>query len=344
MAAAPLSLRKCRILAAIVEHYIRTGEPVGSKVLAQALGNAVSSATIRNEMAELDEMGYLEQPHTSAGRIPTAPAFRLYVDQLMPHRRLEEEGRRDIDRRLAPALGDPDRLVSEAAETLASLTGCAAVSTPPTEREARVRRLETMVISPHLAAAVLMTDSGLIRNRLCRFTAAPDPVALHSMATALQARFDGARLGEITTGAMQELLTAFGDYGAQMMPLLTAVLELARDAAEAEITLKGEWNLLRHPDYDSDRIRALLGYLTRQELLGDMLAGAPAGLQVLLGSESTRPELKGSSLILTRYRGAGGGSGTIGVIGPVRMDYAAAIPRIEYLADTLTRLLLQLTE
>ncbi len=338
-----LSERKRHILAAAIETYIRTGEPVGSKVLVGALGNAVSSATIRNEMAELAAMGLLEQPHTSAGRVPTAPAFRLYIDRLMPRRPLEEEGRRRIDA-LLPRESDPERLIADAAGALAMLTGCAAVTTPPNEQGAAVRRLEVMPISSRMAAVVMMTSSGLIRNRLCSFDRPVGGEALGRMTARLQEEFGGVPLSEITLPRVQGAVSLFGEDGLQMVPLLTALLDLARETAEVEVTLKGQLNLLRHPDYDSERARLLLGFLAQQELLTTMLNSCSGGLRVVLGSESVRPELTGSSMIVTHYRGGNGGAGTIGVIGPLRMDYAATIPRIEYLAESLGRLLGRLAE
>lgn len=138
-----LGERKQKILTAIIDSYIQTGEPVGSKALVEMLGNAVSSATIRNEMAELASWGYLEQPHTSAGRIPTAKAFRLYIDHLMRRQALSDEDQKDIDDMLAGSAGDPERLIGEASQALAESTGCAAVSTTPSEqnpRRSRTRR------------------------------------------------------------------------------------------------------------------------------------------------------------------------------------------------------------
>lgn len=341
---AELSERKQRLLAAMIEAYIRTGEPVGSKALVELMDNAVSSATIRNEMAELTQMGYLTQPHTSAGRVPTAPAFRLYIDRLMPRRPLDEERRQDIDRMLSGAGNDPERLIADAADTLAALTGCAAVSTSPSEQDATLRRLEMMRISPRTAAVVMMTSSGLIRNRLCCFDHPVSAERLHEMAQRTEKRFGGMPLSDITLPTVQGLAMSLGADGLHMAPLFTTLMELAQEAAEAEVTLRGQLNLLQHPDYDSERARLLLGFLSRQELLTNMLAACTGGLRVVLGSESVRPELTGSSLIVAHYKGGNGGDGAIGVIGPLRMDYAATIPRIEYLATALSRTLERLSE
>lgn len=162
-----LGERKQKILTAIIEAYIQSGEPVGSKTVVEKLDNAVSSATIRNEMAELSSMGFLEQPHTSAGRIPTAQAFRLYIDKLMKRRRLAEEAQRELDELLKSSASDPERLIEEASQALAATTGCAAVTTTPDQQSASIRRIEVMRVSPRSAALLLMTNVGVLRSRMC---------------------------------------------------------------------------------------------------------------------------------------------------------------------------------
>ncbi len=339
-----ISERKQRILAAMIDAYVATGEPVGSKWLADALGNAVSSATIRNEMAELSAAGLLTQPHTSAGRVPTATAFRLYIDRLMPHRSLSLEQKRDVDRVLLSAGSDPARLVRVAAELLATVTGCAAVSTSPSEQGATVRRLEVMYISSRMAAVVLMTASGVIRNRLCSFDRPVSAAALHETAAALEACFGGHPLSDITLPAVQGMVLSFGEEGLYRMPILTALLELASEATATEVTLKGQLNLLQYPDYSAERALRLLGFLSHSELLTALLTPPADGVQVVLGGESVYPELDGSGVITARYRGGNGGEGALAVIGPQRMNYAVTIPRMEYLASALSRLLGRLAQ
>ena len=161
--------RKKKILAAIVDAYIETGEPIGSKFLVERLEEQVSSATVRNVMAELAAEGYLEQPHTSAGRIPTAPAFRFYIDHLMCEDALSDEDQENIDTALRRLSDSPDQLVEEASRILATTTGYAAVTTTPDQHGSAVRRIELMPLSTRKAAMLLVTDSGVLRNRTCRF-------------------------------------------------------------------------------------------------------------------------------------------------------------------------------
>lgn len=334
-----LGERKEKILAAVIEAYVRTGEPVGSKALVEALDNAVSSATIRNEMADLAAMGYLEQPHTSAGRIPTAKAFRVYIDRLMPHKTLPEDKRRRIDEQLAVASNDPEKLIDAAAQALAAVTGCAAVSTTPSEESASIRRIEVLPVSAHAIALLLMTGSGVLRSRVCRFDTVIEAAGLEKLTNALTAAFTGMPLGDVGLPQIQGLLVSLGTDGLPLAPALTGFYELVQESAEAEVLLRGQLNLLQHPDYELERARSLLSFLAQRELLAHMLTAHPGGLRVVLGNESPQPELDGSSIIVTRYTMSGGGNGSIGLIGPLRMDYADTIPQLEYFAKAVGRLL-----
>lgn len=339
-----LGERKQRILAAIIDEYIRTGEPVGSKVVVERLEQAVSSATIRNEMADLAAMGYLEQPHTSAGRVPTAPAFRLYIDHLMHRRPLPAQSRQTIDHMLEGAASDPDRLIEGAVQALAEATGCAAVSTSPYEQEACIRRIELMPMEGRSLALLLMTGSGTLRSRVCRTPHRLDPESIRLIARALNDNFLHRPVSAISLADVQGLLWSLGEYSLIVAPVLTGFYELVQEAAAADILLTGQLNLLQHPDYELPRARELLRFLTRRDLVADMLTAYPGGLRVVLGSESERPELSGSSIIITRYALGDGTSGAIGLIGPLRMDYAATIPRLEYFANQVGKLLTELLD
>lgn len=331
-------------MSAIVNAYIRTGEPVGSKTLVELLGNGVSSATIRNDMAELAAKGFLEQPHTSAGRIPTAKAFRLYVDTLMPRTALSESERAAFDTALEMAAGDPDRLMEQASALLAQQTGCAAVAATSNQQGASIRRIELMCAGARTAAVLLMTDGGGLRSRVCRLDTACDIQVLAQLSEALNAEFAGKPLSAVGMAQVQRLVLQLGIHGLSYAPVLTAFAELVRECTEADIRLSGQLNLLQHPDYQLDRARALLSFLSRRELLAGMMT-APAGeLCVVLGSESPRPELYGSSVIVTRYAVGENNEGTLGLIGPLRMDYAQAIPRLQYVAQTVSRLLAAMME
>lgn len=337
-----LGARKQQIVSAIVDAYIQTGEPIGSKTLMYALDQAVSSATIRNDMADLAAAGFLAQPHTSAGRIPTAKAFRFYIDRLLACRPLSEACRHEIDGVLETASGDPEKLITVASELLAHETGVVAVVATPDQKGSAVRQIELLRIGTRSAAVLLMTDSGNLHSRVCRLDAECDASVLVQIAEHLNREFAGKALSEIGVAQAQRLLVQLGGYGLCYATLITAFIELVRESARADVQLSGQLNLLQHPDYPLDQARSLLTLLSRREWLDGMLTAHPEGLRVVLGSESPRPELNGSCIIMTRYALGDRNNGALGLIGPVRMDYAQAIPRLQYVAQSVGRLLTQL--
>lgn len=336
-----LDPRKARILSLIIESYIDTGEPVGSKALAEMLGNCVSSATIRNDMAALTAMGYLEQPHTSAGRLPTAKAFRVYIDQLMDRHPLTKKDQQAIDDKLRAAAGDPLQLLEDASRALAEATGFAAVAAQPEQTDTSICRIDVMQMSPRNMAVVLVPENGTPRTRMCRCQRDIPSAVTVALSDYLSRRFLDRPLSCVTLEEMQKILLDLGEAGLAVAPILSAFYELAQECAASEVMLSGQMNLLRHPDYELESARSLMGFLDERKRLGDVLTHQQDGLQIVLGSERL-PELNGSSMIVTHYSLGSRGQGTIGIIGPVRMNYAETIPRIEYFANAIGRLLSEL--
>ena len=337
-----LGARKQQIVSAIVDAYIRTGEPIGSKALVVALDQAVSSATIRNDMADLAAAGFLAQPHTSAGRIPTAKAFRFYLDRLLAYRPLSETSKQEIDEVLGAVAGDPEKVIAAASELLAHETGVAAVAATPDQTLTCIRRIELIAVGERSAAILLMTDNGNLHSRVCRLDTGCEAAVLSEIAALLNTEFAGQTLSAIGMAEAQRLFVKLGGFGLAYAPLTTAFLELVSESAEADIRLSGQLNLLQHPGYPAERARSLLGLLARREWLNGLLTAHPEGLRVVLGSESASPELDGSCIIVTRYALGEQENGALGLIGPVRMDYAQAIPRLQYVAQSVGRLLTEL--
>lgn len=334
--------RKAKILSLVIEAYIETGEPIGSKALAEQLEDRVSSATIRNDMAALTAMGYLEQPHTSAGRLPTAKAFRLYIDKLMHRRPLDERERREIDERLNAAAGDPQQLLESASRALADATGlAAAVAADPGRADGTLRRIDIMQMSARNMAVVIVPDNDVMRSRMCHCRQDIPNAVTMGLSNFLSRRFLGCPLSAITLDSVQEVLTQLGGGGAALLPILSTFYGLVREAAASQVLLSGQMNLLRHPDYALENARPLMDLLDERQKLGDVMQSQQGGLQLILGSDEL-PELSGSSMIVTHYSLGHRGKGTIGIIGPVRMNYADAVPRIEYFAGAIGKLLAEL--
>jgi len=311
--------------------------------LAEKLGNCVSSATIRNDMAVLTAAGYLEQPHTSAGRLPTAKAFRLYVERLMDRRALTLQDRVDMYNMLRAISGDASRLLEDTCRALADLTGLAVMASRPEQVGTCISRVDVIQMSPRNMAVVLAQDNGFLRTRMCRCQRDIPSRITVALADYMSRRFVGKPLSAVTLAAMQEILLELGDGGLAIAPILSAFYKLAQECADARLALAGQMNLLRHPGYPLDRARSLIGLLNDRQHMQELLSPAPKGLRILLGGEHY-PTLEGSVMILVPYALGEQDGGCIGVVGPTRMNYADVIPRMQYFATALEQMLGDLFE
>ena len=338
-----LSERKKQILAAVVEQYIKTGEPVGSKELLALTGMAVSSATVRNEMSDLASMGYLDQPHTSAGRIPSQSGYRYYVDHLMKNREVDELNKRLIEAGVSSAVGDPEKLIAQAGEVLADLTKCACISTAPGGDAMLIRRIELVPVGAHTAMLVLLTSNGILKSRLCRLDCELTAKLCEEFYNIVDSAIVGKPAGEISVASMQTIAASAGTNPLAMIPLMAAVCELARSTANSKIILGGSSNLFSHKDYKADAVE-LLDFLSRKEPITEVISGIKEPINVKIGKENLYRQLENSSVIVAKYSVGDSDSGTIGIIGPTRMDYENIIPSVRYLTDLVGRLITQALE
>ncbi len=340
---AELSERKKLILAAVVEQYIKTGEPVGSKELLALTGMSVSSATVRNEMSELSAMGYLEQPHTSAGRIPSQNGYRYYVDNLMKNREVDELNRRLIEAGVSTAAGDPEKLIAQAGEVLADLTNCACISTAPGGDTVLIRRIELVPVGSHSAMLVLLTSNGILRSRLCRLDSELNARLCEEFYNITKVSVIGKPAADINVASMQTVAASAESDPFAMISLLAAVCELARSTSESKMMLGGSSNLFSHKDYGGSAVE-LLEFLTKKEPMSAIIGEVKSPFDIKIGSENLYRQLNNSSVIVAKYSAGADNSGTIGLIGPTRMDYENIIPSVKYLTDFVGRLITQALE
>ena len=334
-----LSERKRRILFAIVELYNRTGEPVGSKRLMELLPDAVSSATIRSEMAQLAELGYLEQPHTSAGRAPSPLAYRFYIDGLLPMRELHPERRRELENKLRERAREPERLLENAGKILSELTDCTALCVAHGGADARLRRLEMAPVGRRMAMVALLSDRGVVKSRIIRAECDLGPETREVFVNLVRAELIGRPLREINRASMQSLAAKAGEQMLPMMTLLAAVSELAREAAEQEL-LVGDTG--HAPRQELERSAALL----LRQLLESPAQKPTGNVGVVLGAEAPEPSaaLREMSLIASPYSIGGAACGLLGVLGPLRLDYASVIPSLRFVTELVGALLSQSIE
>ena len=338
-----LDIRKLKILTAIVETYIETGEPVSSKMLTEKLGLQVTSATIRNDMAALFEMGLLEQPHTSAGRVPSHLGYRIYVDQLMRCEPLSDEERREIDALFNVRDPDPDKLLEDAAEALADYTNCATVSTTITPRTVQVKRIEIVPAGARTVVVLVIATNGVIKNKVCRVDFRLTNELVGFLNQFANGRLVGKPVSEISQYYVNSIAVTLGEYSAPFVPVLAAIYELCREISEGQFYTSGGANLLGYKEFGDIARELLLTMNSRSDLLG-VLASRDDAVFISIGKENSKSELADTSVVVTHYKIGEQNSGAIGVIGPVRMDYAKIIPHLEYFSQTLGKLLAETFE
>lgn len=330
--------RKNKILSAVVERYIQTGEPVGSKALLDTLDFSVSSATVRNEMSDLIELGYLEQPHTSAGRIPSSKGYRYYVENLMKIYDISENEKKLISMKLQGSTADPHSLLETAGEILADMSNCAAVSTTPADSEAVVKRIELVPIGTHTAMVLMLTSFGILKTRVCRTESEITIDSAQTFYNIVNSNFIGKPASFITVAKVQTLALSLGENALSMIPLLVALTELSRMTEHTELLLEGQSNLLSYREFEANAFQ-LMEFLRRSEPLNrifsskqDSKKGEP---NIIIGKENFFREFQNSTVIFSKYSIAGHESGTLGIIGPTRVDYARLIPSIKYLSEVV---------
>ncbi len=336
-----LTERKKRILRAIVETYIQTAEPVGSKAVVQASGLEVSTATIRNEMADLTEMGLLEQPHTSAGRIPSAAGYRLYVNELMGRQQLTLQETERINRALDLKMEELDRVIDRAGKVLSQISDYPVFTVAAAKSRATVKRYDILMVEQNAFIAVVMTDGDVVRNRLIRMPESVTDTQLQLLSAVLNSSFVG-----LPEDKMQETLdrmetrTAPGAFRLISLVVEFAV-EVLQEQGQKKVTTSGITHLLEHPEYSSlEKARPIMAYLSEEGDTSKLPATLSDGkrMDVLIGPENVSEALKDTSVVMASYDIGDNMRGVIGVVGPTRMDYAKVTARLSYFADSLTRM------
>ncbi len=328
--------RKLKILAAVVDEYVRTGEPVGSKAISKLDNIKVSAATIRNDMAALEQLGYLEQPHTSAGRVPTFKGYRLYIDELMSPPDLSDEEKHRLDDMIGGKDTPEELLIQNAAAALTEITKCAAVVTNSVPRFSVISKVEVIPTGKRLYVILLITSSGNIKNKACRLEFDLNHEQLDFFTKYIEENLSGVSVDELSEEMFDKMVAAVSAYMVSLSPLVKGICELSEDLRQQELTLSGSENLLKCDELDKMEV---VRFIEHKDGLSDMLEDAFSGIQVKFGAESGSFAIGNSSLIVSKYRKDGKEAGSLGVIGPMRVDYKKIIPYVEYLTSKISYLM-----
>ncbi len=334
-----LSKREESIISAVVEYYIAYGEPVGSKLLVTALPFAVSSATVRNEMAYLSELGLLEQPHTSAGRIPSDAGFRYYVDKLMPRLSPSNADMFRIMSSVDHTQGDPARLLNDACDVLSQLTGTLAVATTPYASDAVIKSIQAVPISEKTAMVVVTTSAGVLKSRVAKLPDEADYSLYELFYNVAAAHFLDTTADSVTRAKLQTVVSSLGSHALAITPLLICLYDAVCESVEADVITKGHNSLYSQPGL-KETASALIRFTEDADAFPELLRKTgKSDTNVRIGTENGYGFLRGASLITSVYKAGENEAGVIGILGSSAMDYSHMIPLVEYMSDTVSSLI-----
>lgn len=337
-----LTPRKRAILAAIVDSYILSGEPVGSKALCDLLDFAVSSATLRNEMSDLCQMGFLNQPHTSAGRVPTSRGYQLYISDLMGHPTPSPEVKIAIDSMLGGIAHNPEQLPSLAAECLSNLTGLPVFAATLTNTSAKVKRVRIIPMGKRTLLMVVIATDGTAKSRIVLSDCVVDEALLSVYSNICKACIIGHRLSELNRAYLQSIVARLGDFSLSIMPLISTMFEIIAEMFEPQLIFKGETNLFsgyRQPA--SARIGELI---QEKDTILSLISNMNESVEIMFSDEySPDTDSEPCCMVVAKFCTGKQELGRIGVLGPSRMAYEQLIPSIEYFAHRLGLLMTKAT-
>jgi len=336
-----LSNRKKEILRTVVEQYVKAAEPVGSKVVAEALGSRVSSATVRSEMAELESLGLLEQPHTSAGRIPSANGYRLYVNDLMQSQNISSDDALMIDNTLDGTVAEQVQLLDEVGKLTSRLTTYPAYAMASATGIICIVRFDLIYVDYSTFIIVALLSNDTVRNKLVHLTTNIEPPMLTKLSAVLNASFTGIPEERITPVLITATERAVGDSSGIVAVVAGFTIELLVEAKTVGTRVSGAINLLNHPEYrDFDKAQRIIRYLSDEKELARLPSPDSAGeIKITIGPENLADELRDSSVMAIKYDAGSDIQGLIGVVGPTRMDYSKVAAHLSYMAQGLSLLL-----
>ena len=335
-----LTERKKKVLRSVVDLYIRTAEPVGSKAITELPDMKYSSATIRNEMADLTAMGLLEQPHTSAGRIPSAAGYRLYVDELMADYRLSMDETKSINTAIEEKMQRMDKMMEKVAKLVSQATDLPAISLTSRQSGTAVKRFDLIFAGAGSIILVLMLTNEEVVNKLIKLPVNVGETELKVLGAVLNATMTGIGPEEFTAELLEKVMASAGTAAALVPVIVDFATETLRRSSSTNMTVAGHSRLLGLPEYqDVGKAQKVMTTLDAEGL-----SNLPAvmqnenGTKVLVGPENVAQELKDTSVVMTKFDIGDGLQGMIGVVGPTRMDYAKVTARLSYFAESLSKM------
>ena len=332
-----LSERKKVILRAIIDAHIDRGEPVGSKYLIQNNNIAFSSATVRNEMAELEEMGYLEQPHTSAGRVPSEMGYRFYVDSLMDRYRLTRDELEQLDGLKQSKEAELDRIIEQAGKLFSRITNYTAITVKPRPVQVVITGFNTVYVDNHSFALVMISNTGVAKTKLIRTYLEINTRLTERLAELLNTYVAGIKADELSYSTIVELKERMFGFEAIIDPIIECIYDTVNEIDKGDVKVEQVNKLLEYPEYSNlSQLSGLIGMLEQKEDIIDIISNSQNDItNIFIGKENSVDIMSNSTLIFKTITANDKVVGAIGVIGPCRMDYSKVITTLELLSDNI---------
>ncbi|MCR4813750.1 MAG: heat-inducible transcriptional repressor HrcA [Lachnospiraceae bacterium] len=328
-----------KILQAIIRNYLETGEPVGSRTISKYTDLNLSSATIRNEMSDLEEMGYIVQPHTSAGRIPTDRGYRLYVDSMMEENARQVE---ELKEMLVEKDEKMDHLLKQVAKVLAVNTNYATMVTAPRTSGNKVKFIQLSRVSDEQILVVVVAEGNIIKNTIISVSEPIDDETMLKLNILLNTSLNGLAIDEINLALISKMKTQAGEYGAFIGDVIDAVAETIKDDDDLEVYTSGANNIFKYPELaNEENASGLINAFEEKQILAQLAeynsdeSETKNGIRVYIGEESPISGIKDCSIVTASYEFGDGMKGTIGIIGPKRMDYEKVVGTLQTIKGQL---------
>ncbi|QEK12371.1 heat-inducible transcription repressor HrcA [Crassaminicella thermophila] len=332
--------RKLKILQAIIKDFISTAEPVGSRTLMKKYDLGISAATIRNEMADLEEMGYLKQPHTSAGRIPSDKGYRLYVDSLMIIDKLAQKQKDIIKKSFIQSVGELEQIIATTSKILSQMTKLTSVVLSPQFEQSKLKSVQLVPIDDESVLLVTVSESGVVRNAILRMNEKYTYDNLMIINKILNMKLKGLTIGDITCQKVEDIKREMNMFHTLIDTITPVLISTLEEMVNVQLYLDGVTNIFNLPEYHNiEKARDFMEMLDKKEHIMDLLINSKDDIDVTIGKENKHEEMQDCSLVTATYKVNGMIVGKIGVIGPTRMNYEHIVSVVDYVTKNLTDLL-----
>jgi heat-inducible transcriptional repressor len=331
------------ILQVIVDDFIRSAQPIGSRSLSKKEEINFSSATIRNEMADLEDMGFIEKTHTSSGRIPSEKGYRFYVDNLLLPQKVNRSDMAAIKSIFAERIYELEKIVQKSARILSEMTNYTSIVLGPAVKDNRLKKLQIVPLNTDTAIAIIVTDTGHVENRMFHFPTSIDPSDVEKMVNILNDRLAGVPLTNLNSKIYKEIAMLLRQHISSYDTLLNTIMDTLNMPASEKVFFGGKTNILSQPEFnDVDKIRNLMNMIEHEDGLYHLIRQNPAGINVKIGTENDNSAMENCSLITATYSMGEEKLGSIAVLGPTRMEYSRVISLLQLISTDLSKVLTQL--